>query len=237
VLLDADAFVSAMQEEAATAAMQAEAAAAAAADLAADVCSTEAARHTPQYGWAVKGMRAIEGLQDESSIYVAQLMMARLLQAGRVLTFLGSQLPPEHTEKARVVAAELEQEWSELRQDWAAVERAKAEGAKVRWPGFERQPGRHTPELPVEPARPTRMSRGSLPPKVCACALCIVHCALCIVHCALCIVHCALCIVHVHVHAHAHVHTPAYPCTLGPSTACCHRPRRRCCSPCTPNGA
>ena len=71
MLLDADAFVSAMQEEAAAAAMQAEAAAAAAADLAADVCSTEAARHTPQYGCAVKGMRAIEGLQDESSIYVA----------------------------------------------------------------------------------------------------------------------------------------------------------------------
>ena len=113
-------------------------------------------------------MRAIEGLQDESSIYVAQLMMARLLQAGRVLTFLGSQLAPEHTAKARAVAAELEQEWCELRQDWVAVQRASTEGAQVRWPGFERQPGRHTPELPVEPARPTRKSCGSLPPEVCA---------------------------------------------------------------------
>ena len=161
-----------MQEEAAAATMQAEAAAAAGANLAADVCSTEAARNTPQYGWAVKGMRAIKGLQNESSVYVAQLMMARLLQAGRVLTFLGSRLPPEHTAKARVVAAELEQEWCELQQDWAAVQRAKAEGGQVRWPGFERQPGRHTPGLPVEPARPTRTSRSSLPPEVCtyACA-------------------------------------------------------------------
>ena len=93
------------------------AAAAAAAACKADVCATEAARFAPQYGWAAPGMRIIRGLQDEASIYVAQLLMARLLQAGRVLTFLAGQL--EDLEK-KVADVRTEQE-----KNMAEIEKAR----------------------------------------------------------------------------------------------------------------
>lgn len=223
--LDADAFVRAVQEEGEAMRAEEAAAAAAAAACKADVCATEAARFAPQYGWAAPGMRIIRGLQDEASIYVAQLLMARLLQAGRVLTFLAGQLAHEHTEKARVVAAELEQEWCELRHDWVALQRARAEGSsQVSWPAFERRQ-RHTAEVPAEPVRRTRETHHHLPPEVRAVRA---HTATHVVHTA-CVRAPAL------QHAGLNTHSGGWYVHARPVR--CRRPQRRSCSRCTLSGA
>ena len=223
--LDEDAFVRGVQEEGEAMRAEEAAAAAAAAACEADVCATEAARYAPQYGWAAPGRRIIQGLQDEASIYVAQLMMARLLQAGRVLTFLAGQLAHEHTEKARVVAAELEQEWCELRHDWVALQRARAEGSsQVSWPAFERRQ-RHTAEVPAEPLRRTRESHRHLPPEV---RVVRAHIVTHIVHTAR---------VRTPALQHACLNTHSGGRYVHARPVCCRRPRRRSCSRCTLSGA
>ena len=71
------------------------------AGLAAHACSTEAAAFTPQYGFAVSGERMAARLENESSKYQAQKLMAQLVQAARVMNFLCDRLPDEHCAKAR----------------------------------------------------------------------------------------------------------------------------------------
>ena len=63
--------------------------------------STERAGVTPQYGFYGPGERVVNGLKSDSSIYQVQKQMARLVQAGRVVTFICNHLPDEHTHKVR----------------------------------------------------------------------------------------------------------------------------------------